>query len=84
MKFNPFNRPRKFASLRIESRSVKMMRETLCAAQSAVQHGPYDERQKPSRTAHIQTLIDELDRHRPTGRGGKHGNLHTPTCGCSR
>lgn len=81
---NLFKRPRKYANLRIESRSVKMMRETLCAAQSAVQHSPYDECAKAHRTAYIQQLIDELDRHRPTGRGGKHGSLHTPTCGCSR
>ena len=23
-----------------------------------------------------------LDHHRPLGTDGKHGDLHTPTCGC--
>lgn len=30
----------------------------------------------------IQNLISECDRHRPLGSNGKHGNLHTTTCGC--
>lgn len=27
-------------------------------------------------------LMHDLDRHRPLGSDGKHGELHTDTCGC--
>lgn len=30
----------------------------------------------------IGYLIWLLQRHRPIGANGKHGDLHTPTCGC--
>lgn len=30
----------------------------------------------------IEYLSDLLELHRPTGPNGKHGDLHTPTCGC--
>lgn len=30
----------------------------------------------------INRLIGLLDLHRPLGSDGKHGDLHTPTCGC--
>lgn len=30
----------------------------------------------------IQHLINVLREHRPVGPDGKHGNLHTQTCGC--
>lgn len=30
----------------------------------------------------INELLDVLELHRPTGCDGKHGDLHTPTCGC--
>lgn len=30
----------------------------------------------------IGRLIDVLNLHRPLGVDGKHGTLHTPTCGC--
>ena len=30
----------------------------------------------------IGRLINVLELHRPTGSNGKHGDLHTPTCGC--
>jgi hypothetical protein len=32
---------------------------------------------------HIQAVLDECDRKRPTGTDGKHGNLHTDECGCN-
>lgn len=52
----------------------KTLREKLCTQQTFA----------PDRFTRdaIQTLIDVLDLHRPLGTGGKHGNLHTPTCGC--
>lgn len=30
----------------------------------------------------LQRLINACDDHRPLGPDGKHGNRHTPTCGC--
>lgn len=60
----------------------KMLRETLCAAQSAIGNSPYDEGRKWSHIERLSRLIAECDRHRPLGVDGKHGNLHTPTCGC--
>ncbi len=60
---------------------VKATREALCAAQTAV-----------SRSVHpavgtylgrlLQELIDACDKHRPLAPNGKHGDLHTATCGC--
>jgi hypothetical protein len=30
----------------------------------------------------VDVLISMIDRHRPLASDGKHGNLHTATCGC--
>ena len=54
---------------------VKMTREALCVAQ----HEPG---LSESQRVRLGRLIDECDRHRPVGPNGKHGNRHTPTCGC--
>jgi hypothetical protein len=54
--------------------SPKVLRERLCQQQT---HAP----DAATRDA-IGRLIDVLDIHRPIGSDGKHGNLHTPTCGC--
>ena len=56
--------------------SPKMLRETLCAAQAQVRNLVHSDR--------IGRLIAECDRHRPLGSDGKHGDLHTATCGCDR
>ena len=64
--------------------SPKMLRETLCVAQSRIGNRPYDEGRKQEHINRLQRLIDECERHRPLGIGGKHGDLHTPTCGCKR
>lgn len=58
----------------------KMLRETLCAAQGVVLH--YGEPRFREHSERLQRLIDECDRHRPLGPDGKHGDRHTPTCGC--
>lgn len=58
----------------------KMMRETLCIAQ--LWFGLSQRPDRESHVARLQILIDECDRHRPFGPDGKHGNLHTETCGC--
>lgn len=63
--------------------TIKMLRETFCAAQWAV-----NQLGRSEHTVHagrLQRLIDECDRQRPLGSDGKHGDqLHTPTCGCDR
>ena len=61
----------------------KMLRETLCLAQTALAHMS----SSPSLDQHmatLQRLIDECDRHRPLGPDGKHGDRHTATCGCEQ
>ncbi len=63
---------------------IKMLRETLCLAQGLINRA-YDCTDHVQRKYHsdrIQSLIDECDHHRPLGVNGKHGNLHTETCGC--
>jgi hypothetical protein len=69
--------------------SPKMLRETMCVAEFALHEL---ERQRPGYSAgasiathleHIQAVLDECDRKRPTGTDGKHGNLHTDECGCN-
>lgn len=61
--------------------TLKMLRETLCVAQTAIGQRTTD----PRTGEHIERLgrvIAEIDRQRPLGPDGKHGDLHTPTCGC--
>lgn len=60
----------------------KSLRETLCMAQGAVGL-VYAEREANPHITRLQRLIDQIDRHRPLGPDGKHGNLHTATCGCT-
>lgn len=62
----------------------KMLRETLCVAQSRIGNSPLDEGRKSEHIARLGRLIEECDRQRPLGTGGKHGDLHTATCGCKR
>ena len=64
--------------------SPKMLCETLCVAQARIGNSPLDESRKQGHIDRLQRLIDECERHRPTGSDGKHGDLHTPTCGCER
>ena len=63
--------------------SIKMVRETLCVAQSAVsQNYALNLDTRARHVQRLQRMIDECDRQRPLGSDGKHGNMHTPTCGC--
>ena len=64
------------------SDSLKMIRETLCVAQSLVNAWQMSRVQE--HVDRLQRLIDECDRHRPLAADGKHGELHTVTCGCDR
>lgn len=61
--------------------SPKMLRETLCVAQAALGTMSTD-RSLDRHVARLQRLIDACDRHRPIANNGKHGDLHTSTCGC--
>jgi hypothetical protein len=66
--------------------TLKMLRETLCRVQGDAasywhEYGSTDDRIQ----VHIERLdriIEEIDRQRPLGADGKHGNRHTATCGC--
>jgi len=62
--------------------TLKMIRETLCCAQAALNYLPPYGARLHEHSDRIQRLIDEIDRQRPLVVDGKHGNLHTPTCGC--
>ena len=59
--------------------SPKSMREAMCVATTSL--GRAGEVMDPF-VKSMETLIRECDRHRPRGADGKHGDLHTPTCGC--
>lgn len=56
--------------------SLKMLREDLCRRQVQSHDWP-----QPIESA-VDVLIAMIDMHRPLGNDGKHGDLHTPTCGC--
>ncbi|GGN86298.1 hypothetical protein GCM10010112_67670 [Actinoplanes lobatus] len=62
--------------------SPKMLRETLCVAQTRIGASGLDPDRTREHVLRLQRLIDECDRHRPLGQDGKHGDRHTPTCGC--
>jgi hypothetical protein len=65
--------------------SPKMLRETLCVAQTALGQLPPGNR-RYEHIARLGRLVDECDRHRPLGANGKHGygERCTATCGCDR
>ena len=59
----------------VNRRSLKMLREDLCRRQAG-NDWPEDVR------TIVDLLFQAIDRHRPLGPDGKHGPLHTNTCGC--
>lgn len=61
---------------------IKVLRETLCRAQQAISSSYFDRYRADEHISRLERLIQECDRHRPLGLDGKHGNLHTETCGC--
>lgn len=61
--------------------SLKMIRETLCVAQTHVGLHAVDSR-KREHIDRLQRIINEIDLQRPLGPDGKHGERHTATCGC--
>lgn len=61
--------------------TLKMIRESLCVAQAGIPFATSIDRYR-DHIDRIQRLIDDIDRQRPLGPNGKHGNLHTPHCQC--
>lgn len=61
---------------------LKTVREALCVAQAAIGNFPNRPLNCPQHIPQLQRLINDIDRQRPLGPNGKHGNLHTPTCQC--
>ncbi len=70
------------ADLLVDADRLKMLREYLCSSQWYLMQMAEGENSRKYRGDTIQQLIDEIDRHRPLAPNGKHGNLHTATCGC--
>lgn len=62
--------------------TVKMLRETLCVAQTHI--GLSGDPRTQEHVMRLQRLILQCDRHRPLGPDGKHGDGEycTPSCGC--
>lgn len=70
--------------------SPKMLKETLAVVESALSEL---EKARPGYNAggpivlhkeRIAVLIEECTRMRPVGPDGKHGDRHTPECGCKQ
>lgn len=55
--------------------SLKALREDLCRHET-------DANLPDDVLGAIIRLVHKIDRHRPLGPDGKHGNRHTETCGC--
>jgi hypothetical protein len=60
----------------------KMLRETLCVAQSLIGNSNLNPGRRTEHVNRLQRLISACDDHRPIGPDGKHGDRHTATCGC--
>src|SRR3982751_893838 len=67
------------AYLIVDAEDLKMLREVLCTAQGLMNRNGLQ-----WSTDYFGNLLREIDKHRPLGSNGKHGDLHTITCGCDR
>jgi hypothetical protein len=65
-----------------ESDTPKMIRETLQMALGALASGNTSSGAFDTEIARIVRMIKYIDMIRPVGSNGKHGNQHTPLCGC--
>lgn len=63
---------------------LKSLHETLCYAQTAIGSNQRlsEDLTASSHIARLQRMLNEIERQRPLGPNGKHGDLHTDTCGC--
>lgn len=66
-------------SLIRSNHSLKMVREALYYAEATMLQTVQGQRYREI----VQDLVEDIDRQRPLGRNGKHGNLHTDNCGCA-
>ncbi|WP_280499377.1 hypothetical protein [Nocardia cyriacigeorgica] len=64
------------------TRSIKTVGEALSYAECAVLNFYPDNSQRAHYAKVLAELLADVARQRPTGSNGKHGDLHTPTCGC--
>lgn len=64
------------------SDAPKMLRETLCVAQTLIGNSNTNADRRMEHINRLQRLILACDEHRPLGQDGKHGDRHTSTCGC--
>ena len=63
--------------------SVKMSQEALAVAMTAVWRSlDYDIDQKAAVVNRLEQMHEFLTLLRPVGSNGKHGDRHTPWCGC--
>lgn len=69
------------ALLEVDPQNLKSLREALCVAQGAILRSS-ESNSRHGYASRVGSLIDEIDKHRPLGSNGKHGKLHTATCGC--
>lgn len=56
--------------------SIKLLREDLCRRQVQSDEWPQQI------ASAVEVLVAMIDKHRPLGTDGRHGDLHTDTCGC--
>lgn len=62
--------------------SIKTIGEALSFAECAVLNFYPDTAQRAHYARVLGDLLADVARQRPTGNDGKHGERHTPTCGC--
>jgi hypothetical protein len=62
------------AHLVVQAADLKRLREALAQSEPHIVG--------TIRRGVLASLIDEIDRNRPLGPDGTHGDRHTPTCGC--
>lgn len=70
--------PQPAAALWVDPSDMKMLGEALAVAENRLLSEP----QYRSLARHLGGLLRQVNHHRPTGTDGKHGDLHTATCGC--
>ena len=63
--------------------SIKIVGEALAFAETALLHFYPDTGQRAIYAGVIAHLLADVQRQSPTGPDGKHGDRHTPTCGCA-
>lgn len=68
--------------MKVEIGNLKMAREALCASSFSLSETYKDKDRVKEFVGFVERIIKEIDILRPLGSDGKHGDLHTPWCGC--